>query len=349
MNCIQVKDKKQVARFKKFRKALYKNDPFYVSTVEFTVDMLLKKTTKFAQSCVTRPIMIERNQCVVAECILVKYPYDGFVQIAFFEALEGQNEAVALLKEQAKTFAQEMGVTKMIVGLNGHLSYGVGLSLDMEKPNTFDSTYTKTYYPQYFTDGKMHKLVAFRNKVEVLEKKLVPCAPNITVRPIDFHNFSKDMEWFKQVCDETIGTTFLYSTTQDKHFEELIGEMKFFLRKENVLLAFDGDEAVGFLFWHPDYNEILKKGKPNSLLAIAVRYTLFKKKIQTVKINSIGVKGKYQGRVTIRLLNEMMKYIRSYTYAETNFVWENNRKSMAINKHIGENVERAFAVYEYEI
>ena len=349
MNCIQAKDKKQIKRFKKFRRTLYQNDPFYVSTVEFTVDMLLDKTTKFSKSCIIRPIMIEENQYVLAQCVLVKYPCDDFVQMAFFEALEGQEQAVDLMKEQAKAFAKEMGVSRIIVGLNGHLSYGVGLSLDMEKPNTFDSTYTKTYYPQYFKDGEEHKLVAFRNNLDVLRSKLIQRPSKIIVRPIDFQNFSKEMKAFKQVCDETIGTTFLYSPTQEKHFEELIGEMKFFLRKENILFAFDGNEMVGFLFWHPDYNEILKKGKQNSLLSIALRYTLFKKKIQTIKVNSIGVKEKYQGRVTIQLLNEMMKHINSYTYAETNFVWENNRKSMAINKHIGEHVERSFAVYEYKI
>lgn len=349
MNCIHAKDKKQIKRFRKFRRTLYKNDPFYVSTVEFTADMLLNKTTKFAQSCISRPIMIEDNQRVLAECILMKYPYDDFVQMAFFEALDGQAEAVELLKAQAKAFAQEMGVRRIIVGLNGHLSYGVGLSLDMNKPNTFDSTYTKTYYPQYFTDGKAHKLVAFRNEIKVLRDKLVSLESKLTVRHIDFENFSKDMAGFKQVCDETIGTTFLYAPTQDKHFEELIGEMKFFLRKENLLFAFDGDEMVGFLFWHPDYNEILKKGKQNSLLSIALRYTFCKKKIQTIKLNSIGVKKKYQGRATILLLNEMVKYLQPYTYAETNFVWENNQKSMTLNQRIGEKIERTFAVYEYEI
>ena len=349
MNCIQLINKKQIKQFKEFRRKLYKDDPFYVSTVEFTVDMLLNKTTKFAKSCIIRPIMIEENQSIVAQCILVKYPYDDFVQMAFFEALDGQTDAVELLKQQAKAFAREMNVHKIIVGLNGHLSYGVGLSLDMEKPNTFDSTYTKTYYPQYFADGKVHKLVAFRNTMEMFRRKLIQNHSKITIRPIDFQNFSKEMELFQQVCDETIGTTFLYSPTEEKHFEELIGEMKFFLRQENILLAFDGDELVGFLFWHPDYNEILKKGKQNSLLSIAIRYTLFKNKIQTIKVNSIGVKKKYQGRVTIQLLNEMMNYTTAYTYAETNFVWESNRKSMAINKHIGEHIERNFAVYEYEI
>lgn len=349
MNCVHADNKKQIKRFKKFRRELYKNDPFYVSTTEFTADMLLDKSTKFAKNCITRPIMIEDNHHVVAQCILVKYANDDFVQMAFFEGLKGQENAVSMLKEQAKIFAKEMGVNKIIVGLNGHLSYGVGLSLDMQKPNTFDSTYTKTYYPNYFSDGKEHKLVAFRNKIDLLRNKLVHRPSKITVRPVDFKNFKEEMQLFKQVCDQTIGTTFLYSPTQDGHFEELIGEMKYFLKKENILFAFDKDEIVGFLFWHPDYNEILKKGKQNSLLSIALRYTLFKNKIQTIKINSIGVKEKYQGRVTIQLLNEMMKYLTPYAYAETNFVWENNRKSMAINKHVGERIERNFAVYEYEL
>ena len=348
MYCTFVKDKKQIKRFQRFRRALYKNDPFYVSTVEFTVDMLLFQTTEFARACTIRPIMIEENAKVLAQCILIKYPYDDFVQIAFFEALDHQTQAVALLKEQAKAFALEMGVKRIIVGLNGHLSYGVGLSLDMQKTNTFDSTYTKTYYPQYFTDGKAHKLVAFRNTIDRLGK-IVRCNSSVTIRPVDFQNFEKDMEGFRQVCDETIGTTFLYAPTQEKHFEQLIGEMKFFLRKENLLFALDGDEIVGFLFWHPDYNEILKKGKHSSLLSIALRYILLKKRIQTVKINSIGVKKKYQGRATIQLLNAMKGYVSDYTYAETNFVWENNRKSMAINTHVGEHIERSFAVYEYEL
>ena len=38
------------------------------------------------------------------------------------------------------------------MGLCGHLSYGVGFTVDINKPNTFDSLYTKQYYADYF-DG----------------------------------------------------------------------------------------------------------------------------------------------------------------------------------------------------
>ena len=125
--------------------------------------------------------------------------------------------------------------------------------------------------------------------------------------------------------------------------------MTFFLRPENILFAEDKGEVVGFVFWHPDYNEILKKGKQNSLLSIAMRYTLFKHKIKRVKLNAIGVKEGYQGAVTINLLREVGKLVEKYDTLETNFVWANNRKSMAINQRLLKNVERKFAVYEVNV
>jgi len=41
MQIVPVKTKKEKKIFKTFRKNLYKNDPYYVSTVEFTMNMLI--------------------------------------------------------------------------------------------------------------------------------------------------------------------------------------------------------------------------------------------------------------------------------------------------------------------
>ena len=151
------------------------------------------------------------------------------------------------------------------------------------------------------------------------------------------------------LCDKTIGKTFLYSKTNSKHFEELIKDMLFFLKEENILFAYKDDLLVGFVFWHPDYNEILKKGKSNSLLNIAFRYITRKKRIKKVKLNSIGVVEEYQGIATISLLKEVSKYITNYDILETNFVWCNNHKSMNLNKHILKKIERKFVVYEVNV
>ena len=125
--------------------------------------------------------------------------------------------------------------------------------------------------------------------------------------------------------------------------------MKAFLKKENILFAFHKGVLVGFIFWHPDYNEILSKGKQESMLSIGLKYIFNKNKIKRVKLNAIGALEKYGDLVTISLLNEASKHMKKYDILETNFVWKNNVKSMRINKHLLKNVERNFLVMEENI
>lgn len=341
--------KKHKKAIKKFRRDLYKNDLNYVSTAEFTFDMLLNKETAFARSIDISPVMCVSDNKIIITSLLIYNPADDFLQVSFFEALDNIGDEVDEFIDFVRGVAKERQLNRIIIGLNGHLSYGVGLSVDMNCANTFDSTYTKTYYIKYFEKYKKHELVAFSNKISVASQSLFSKNSGITIRKIDLNDFDNEMEKFRNICDETIGKTFLYTQTDKKHFYDLLNDMTFFLKSENILFAEDNGTVVGFLFWHPDYNEILKKGKQNSLLTIAARYTLLKNRITKVKLNSIGVKDAYQGVVTIKLIYEMEKYVRKYDTIETNFVWVNNKKSMAINKKLLQNVERHFAVYEVNV
>ena len=311
--------------------------------------MLLYQTTLFSKSCDIKPLMIlNDNNKILCEALLIKAPNDNFVQISFFEALENEFYAVELLLEEAKKFACSNKVKKIVIGLNGHLSYGVGLSVDMHNPNTFDSTYSKVYYNDYFRNFKKQELVSFTSEVIDIIDKIPDRENDIKITKINLKDFENEMVKFRIICDKTIGKTNLYSKTYEKHFYDLIKDMLFFLKEENILFASKNNEIIGFVFWHPDYNFILKKGKFNSLFSIAIRYILFKNKISKVKLNSIGVIEQYEGIATISLLKEVSKYIKKYKTLETNFVWCNNKKSMKINKHILKNIERNFVVYEVD-
>lgn len=344
-----VRNKKQKRLFIKFRENLYLNDPYYVSTIEFTFKMIFNQTTNFAKESIIKPIMVKDFENVVAEAILIKVKNDDFVQIAFFEALENQFDAISLIKDAARVFAKQNCVNRIIVGLYGHLSYGVGLTVDINNSNTFDSIYTKKYYIDYFNEFTKHELCAFSSKLEDLYPYMIYRKSNITIRPINFFDFKNEMIRFNDICNKTIGKTFLYSKTSDHHFYDLIKELRFFLKKENLLFACNNDEVVGFIFWHPDYNEILSKGKKESIISIGLKYIFNKNKIKRVKLNAIGVLEKYEGTITMNLLNAASKYMKKYEHLETNFVWKSNKKSMRINQHLLKNIERNFLVMEEEI
>ena len=83
-------------------------------------------------------------------------------------------------------------------------------------------------------------------------------------------------------------------------------------------------------------------------MEIAIRYIFNKNKIKRVKLNSIGVIEEYEGITTMLLLKEVSKYITNYSIIETNFVWQNNKKSSRICRHLIKNIERSFMVFEYE-
>ena len=349
MQIVLVKTKKQKRLFKKFRKDLYRNDPYYVSTVEFTLDMLLYKETAFAKSIDIYPVMGMQDGKILITALLIHHPKDDYLQVSFFESLENIDREVDLFMDYVKDFAKKLSLPRIMIGLNGHLSYGVGLSLDMHCPNTFDSTYTKLYYNQYFDKYPKQELMAFSNKPSLVIPALPTRRSKVTVRKIDLKHFEEEMERFRIICNQTIGTTFLFTQTDRGHFYDLLKPMTFFLRPENILFAEHDGEVVGFVFWHPDYNEVLKKGRQNSLLEIAIRYTLCKRNIKKVKLNSIGVKKEYQGVATVALLREVGKLVENYDTVETNFVWANNQRSMAANQGLLKHVERKFAVYEVKV
>ena len=83
----EVKTKKDIRLFKSFRKKLYKNDPYYVSTAEFTLDMLLKKETSFAKNAEIYPVMGIKDDRILLTALLIHNPKDDFLQISFFEVL----------------------------------------------------------------------------------------------------------------------------------------------------------------------------------------------------------------------------------------------------------------------
>lgn len=265
MQIVFARSKKEITLFRQFRRKLYSKDPYYVSTAEFTFDMLLNKETSFAKEIDIYPVMALDDGEVLITALLIRDPRVDYLQISFFEALEGIEAEVDDFMNHIKEFAKKSDLSKIIIGLNGHLSYGVGLSTDMHSPNTFDSTYSKLYYNKYFENYTKHELIAFSNTPSAV----LPDLPNrdcgIRIRNIDLNRFEEEMEIFREICNDTIGTTFLYSEAKKGHFYDLLKPMLFFLKPENILFAEDNGKIVGFLFWHPDYNEILKKGSITAL------------------------------------------------------------------------------------
>ncbi len=344
--------KKAIKDFKKFRRELYRGDEMYVGTAEFIVDMLVGQTTAFAKKCTVIPLAEERDGKRQAQCLWINAPETDYAQVAFFDAKD-KSSAESLLA-RAKELARQNGLKRIVAGLHGHLSYGVGILTSAKSKNTFDTCYNKLGYEEYFAGfGEKRTLSAYRCEVEQARMRLDEARFDTgaySVREADFSRFADECEIMRRICDKTIGTTHLYEQTETGHFYELLKDMKILLSGQNLLFLTYENREVGFLFWHPDFNGAIGSGKQCSALSFALGYALHRGRVDTVKLNSIGVDEKHLGRGTLALLRAMSKRIGGrYKYIETNFVWDCNIKSTMLNKRLLGDVWRTFAVYEEEL
>ena len=340
---------KEIKEFKKFRARTYRGDELYVGSAEFISDMLLRRTTDFAKSCTVVPLAVENQGERQAQCLFVHAPNTDYAQIAFFDA---RNETAAKnLIENAKTLARNLGLSRIVAGLHGHLSYGVGILTSAKSKNTFDTCYNKLGYSEYFKDFEtVNTLSAYRFETEKARRRLKEAdfdTGGYSVRTADFSHFADECEIMREICDRTIGQTYLYEPTEEGHFFQLLKDMKILLSGKNLLILRRDGKDVGFLFWHPDYNEVIRPGKSCSALKFALGYALHRSKVDTVKLNSIGVEDSCRGKGTLALLRAFSECIGDrYKYIETNFVWDCNTKSSLLNKKMTGEVCRTFAVYE---
>ncbi len=348
-------ERREISEFKKFREKLYRGDVLYSGTAEFVADMLLYKTTDFAKSCDTAILHAnDKSNVRAAQALWVHAPETDFASLAFFDCTYGLEKAACMLLRQAEELTKSKGLTRLIVGLNAHLSYGVGILTQTQLKNTFDTCYNKMYYSDFFASFPVcNTLTAYRCEIKDAREKLYKASvpsEGYSVRQADFKRFEQECEIMRGLCDRTIGNTYLYTPTRVGHFYELLKDMCPIMSGENLLFLMYGGKEVGFLFWHPDYNCIVKSGKPVSVISFAVACMTKKRKIDTVKLNSIGVEQAHFGRGTAALLKAMDVLLgEKYRYIETNFVWDNNDKSRLLNRRLIGGECRRFAVWEKEI
>ena len=345
MKIVELTDNKGKKEFISFRRRLYGGDENYVMTSEFVLTDILYERTEFSRTCNVLPAAVKDESGILCEAVFMYNEKLPYYQVGFFEAKEGVPSAVKMLIDHAKKKAKEFGVEEVVIGLNAHISYGVGILTDgFDYKNSFDSNYNKSYYENYFKGMRSESLSTYRGVKKLGEKGLIRGGGAFTVRRADMKNFEREAETMRLLCEKTIAKTFLYFPTEKGHFYELMRDLAPFLKGENLLFAENArGETVGFLFWHPDFNRMMKGGRNYSTLGIALSWLFNGKKIDTAKLNAAG---SLNVGATNRLINEFEKILGDkYKYVETNFVWDNNIPSSLINRRFFGEPHRKYKVF----
>jgi GNAT superfamily N-acetyltransferase len=356
ISLMDVTTRRQKQSFVEFVYRVYAGQRCYKDTLMPVVKLFLYDGDAFTTESFVRPIQAASHGEISAQCVLVHHPRLAMLQVAFFEALPGRGEAVGRLIDEARAEARRRGLRRIVAGLNGHLAYGVGFLADaFDVPCPFDSLYTPEYYLPYWSThaDAVRTLSAYSFVVAeatLPDPVLRRASARFHYRRMDTTRFREEMTLLGELSNRFLDETYLYFEREPYAMYQLLRPIRPLLRSEHLVFACHEGQEIGFLFWHPDFNEVIPGGRRNSALATGIRCLLGKKRIRTAKLNAVGIDRRYRGSsVAAGLLRELVRSCAGrYDTVETNFVWDSNRRSTLLNTHFPHREARHYKTFELD-
>lgn len=351
-------------RFMDLVYAIHEHNPNYRDLQAHLARSFLKGADSFIRECSISCRFWQAQGHDRAACLFVIHPNFPALQVAFLECHADSTHLLIDVVNEARQIAQQNGLERVVLGLQGHVSYGIGfLVWPHDIPISFDSWYTPPWIAEtleMIPGLQSHTLNAWRIDLCAAHRQapfLARATSNhkdtheIQIRPMDKRYFRRDALLLGDLSNRCLAETPWYFPKNPHAMVELLSEIRLFLRNENLLFAYRNGEPVGFLFWHPDYNEVLPGGRRTQLWEIALRVMWQRKAIQHCKLNAIGILAEQRSTLVLpALLNAFLQYAHPrYQFAETNFVWHNNTQSQLLNSNKMRECYREYRVYECRI
>ncbi|MCR3923214.1 MAG: GNAT family N-acetyltransferase [Firmicutes bacterium] len=337
MQLIYVKDKTEQNRFLSFGRQLYRENPYFRDSMSDIVNMFLSQKTAFLHHAEVSPFFIEENgQILLRAAFIHDYKQGNMLMISFFEAVEGAQAAVDMMLQEAKSLAQKKKVKKIVIGLDAHLNYGVGLlaSHYTEVP-CFGFGYTPAYYLAYFSGLQEHTFVTYvipTKNFEISREQAILTRVKrrgFTFRPASMKNLQKEIAVYTHLNNLCFQQHLWWADRTFQEDWELFHPFRWFIKGENLLIAEKDGEPIGFMLWYPDFNQIIPAGQGIGLTTLLKGKLGGLRKIDKIKIAEIGILPKYQGTGVVLGLFEMLsRYAKDkYSFCEAGWVEEYNIKS----------------------
>lgn len=355
---IKVAQQKDHEVFADFQRRLFAGDPNYRDLQSRTVKGLLTGKAAIVHGSWLCPVMVTEGEEILGVCVLgIVDRMDDTLQIAFLD-FRNDERIIGCLLDYCKAIARKKGLSKILVGLNLHVNYGLGvLASSYDKPQSLGSAYNPSYYieqiERYIKPSE--ELVSYRNRIDALDLSISSrlrnyLEQNFEVRKADFKDIRRTAEIYNTVNNSSFAHHKYYYPRRLEEDIELFQEFRPLLNEENLLFVYHKQEPVGFLLWYPDFNQCVEPGKSIGWSTV-LRYRLGFAKMDTVKFTEIGVLPKYQNRGAVYpLLETCYQMTRErYTYVESGWIMRGNAGSEGIGLRFIQKEYKKYKVFEKDL
>ncbi len=309
-------NKKERKRFIELSWKIYKDDPAWVPPLQLTViDAIDTKKNPFFKHAKLRlwnayigDEHVGRIAAVVDDRHIEFHgEKTGFW--GFFESVKNREVAKKLF-EAAEAWVKGHGMQTIRGPMNPSTNHECGLLVDgFETMPYVMMTHNPKYYIELVEERgykKAKDLLAYEiPRPEELTGKIARVAESVlqrggfSIRPINMKKFNEEVQLILDIYNSAWEKNWGFVPMDDAEFKHMAKSMKDIVWPELCLIAFHGDEPIGFSLGLPDLNQVLKDIPNGKLLPWGI-FKLLRginpknRKIDRCRVITLGVKEKYR-------------------------------------------------------
>lgn len=278
----------------------------------------------------------------------------------FFESIQDPAVSNELLRT-ASTWAKDKNLTHLRGPMNFSTNDSCGfLSDGFDSPPVILMPYNPKYYLELmdkFGLSKTKELYAYYfnrdmpipERFEKLAKRTLE-DESIRFRTLNLKDFRNEVETVKSIYNEAWLANWGFVPMTDAEFMHMAKDLKTIVDPDIVYFADVDGEPAGFSLSLPDYNQILKDIN-GRLLPFGIFKLLWnKKKINRIRVITLGVKPKYQRKRGLAPTFYYETYTRGkkkgYALAEFSWILEDNVLMNRALEGLGAKLYKKYAIYE---
>ena len=343
----------------RFLESVYRGDPCFRSANSYLLRRLFRGASPFCEDREILPAMVYDGGRPAAQAVFIaagtEYPA---LQLAFFEALPGQEAAVDLLLAEGRALCRARGLHRITVGLNGHVNYGLGLLLDApDAPPVFGCGYNPGYYADYFARPGLREVPMTSYRWSMPAAALARYGPycrrlegRYTLRTVSARTLRRDAALYADLCNRCFEGHPFYDPRRAEEDYEMLRELLLLAGPEFLILAFQGDALCGLALWYPDFNELISPGGGIGPAAL-LRIKLLPRRIRQMKLAQLAVLPEHSRRgLPLLLLREVSRRCAGrFTGGESSWILDGNSLSADLTTALGGAPYRRYAAWEMDV
>ena len=370
---VSVSTKKELKKFIMFPWDVYRGEKKYENWVPPLIidqkDQFNREKNPFFKHADLQAFLAYKNGklsgriAAIIDHSYVEYQKEEVGFFGYFECFNDESVAGALFKT-AEDWVKGKGFKRITGPMNPTTGKSIGTLIDsFEIPPIIEMGYNTEYYPALIEKcgyGKSKDLFSYimdATKLKLSDKmvrvaELVKKRYNITLRSLDMKKWDETIPMLRTIYNEAWAENWGFVPFSVEEFDHLADDLKMIVNPDLVLIAYMGDEPVGFTIPLPDFNQIFIKmnGRlfPTGLLKILTG----RKKVDMIRTAILGVKKKAHNKgIDAVLVKEI--YERGVEMgmkgSELSWILEDNMALVNLLEGWGATHYRTYRIYDKKI